>query len=197
MKKFGIWLAGILSTIIAGAGVYYITLPKPPVVFEGMVYSGSSPVAKAMVELELKANGPGGGVYHDWTDENGAYRLEFAGLKDPSAVTFHVTATGFQDYGPQAFPSAFGTDNRMDIALTQLTAVAGAGTAPAAPVAIPPDATPPATSPGSAAAAPSAPTGLAAAPATGNGVKPNLNAISHIPVFVSKSAAKTTFIKIK
>lgn len=194
MKKFGIWLAGIVGTILAGVGVYYLTLPKPPVVFEGMIYSGDSPVAKAMVELELKAGGPGGGTYHDSTDENGAYRLEFTGLKNPEAVTYIVSAPGYQASGPKTFPSAFGTDNRMDIELTQLVASAGANPVPA---------------PGAGAAAPGAPAanpGGAAAPAAPGGLAANPGAPAmHLPpgalirrpLFVPKMAARATVIKVK
>lgn len=126
MGKFGTWLAGIVGSIIVGVAVYYFTQPKPtppppppPVVttLEGMVYSGSAPVPRAMVAVELKgaeSNGP----IHQVTDENGSYRFEFPGLPADASATLQVTANGYEQAEPKSLGSPLGTDERLDFPLT-------------------------------------------------------------------------------
>lgn len=132
------WLAGVAATVVSGWAIWYFTQPKPtpppPVVtkFEGMVYSGSAPVAKAMVVLDLTGDAAANGDYHDVTDENGAYSIELTGLPQGIGAAVTASAQGFTNAQPQSIASPLSTDERMDIALTPVAVAAPA--APAAPL---------------------------------------------------------------
>ncbi|HEY2468555.1 MAG TPA: carboxypeptidase-like regulatory domain-containing protein [Terracidiphilus sp.] len=137
MGKFGSWLAGILGSIIVGVGIYYFTKPKPtplppptPVVttLEGMVYSGSTPVPRAMVAVDLKGADPNGPI-HQVTDENGSYRFEFPGLPTDATAMLQVTANGYQQAEPKSLGSPLATDIRLDFPLipTPVAAPTGVG----------------------------------------------------------------------
>lgn len=127
------WVAGVAATIISSVAIWYFTKPAPappppppPVVtkFEGMVYSGSAPVAKAMVVLDLTGDPAANGDYHDITDENGAYSIELTGLPQGIGAQVAASAQGFTNAQPQAMASPLSTDERMDISLTPVVAVA-------------------------------------------------------------------------
>lgn len=129
MGKFGGWLAGLLATIIGGYAVWYFTQPPAPpstTTFEGMVYSGSSPVASAMVSVNLTGSGVDPGPYHNVTDENGAYRLDLIGLPKTAGATLSVAASGYRDSAPKALFDPLVSVNRQDFPLTPLTPVAEA-----------------------------------------------------------------------
>jgi hypothetical protein len=101
MGKFLGWLGGILAAVIAGYAIWYFTRPAPTTTFEGMVINGPqvAPLANAIVSVEF-AGGPNRGPFHDFTDEHGAYRLDFTGLGEVSGVTIAVQAKGFQTAQP-------------------------------------------------------------------------------------------------
>jgi hypothetical protein len=120
MKKFMNWVAGILAGIIGAVAVYYLTRPAPPpsvTTFEGMVYSGSSPVARAMVQLELNGVINASGPIHNLTDGNGAYRFELSGLPTAAAARLVVTASGYQPSAAQSLPSPLQPDIHLDFPL--------------------------------------------------------------------------------
>jgi hypothetical protein len=125
MGKFGGWLAGILAAIIASYAAWYFTRPPSTTTVEGMVYSGNSPVAKAMVLITLTGNGEYGGPYHNSTDENGSYRFDFTGLRNTTSATLSVDANGFHDSQPKSLPNPLASDIRQDIPLTPLTVASG------------------------------------------------------------------------
>jgi len=135
--KVGAWLAGVAATIFSGWAIWYLTQPKPapppppqPVVtkFEGMVYSGSAPVPKAMVVLNLTGAASTTSDYHDVTDENGSYSIELTGLPQGVGAAVTASAQGFANAQPQSIPAPLQTDVRTDIALDPVAAAA-----PAAP----------------------------------------------------------------
>ncbi|MGH9598240.1 MAG: carboxypeptidase-like regulatory domain-containing protein [Terracidiphilus sp.] len=136
MGKFFGWLGGIVAGIAVGYGVWFFTKtpppPPPPVVttFEGMVYSGSVPVPKAMVAVDLTGSAGANGPVHDVTDANGAYRFDFTGLPTASGATLSVMATGYQTAQPKPIASPLQTDIHVDFPLMR-TAMVG-GRAPAA-----------------------------------------------------------------
>ena len=145
--KFLGWLGGVAATVISGYLLWYFERPKPtppppppPVVttFEGMVYSGSAPVAKAMVAVTVTGAAGVNGAIHDVTDGNGAYRFDFTGLPKDADAKVGVTAPGYEAAAPELLASPLQTDNRKDIALTLAPAptpgVAAPGPQPAAPV---------------------------------------------------------------
>jgi hypothetical protein len=123
MRAVGGWLAGILATIIGGYLLWYLTQPPSATVFEGMVYSGSSPVARALVSLELAGNGANGGPFHDSTDENGSYRLDFTGLSKDARATLSVAASGYGESEPKSLPTPLGPDNHLDFPLTPVSKI--------------------------------------------------------------------------
>ncbi len=120
MAKFGGWLAGILAGIIVGYAVWYLTTPSTTT-FEGMVYSGTSAVAKAMVSLELTGSGVNGGTFHNVTDGNGSYLFEFTGLSKTARATFRIAATGFRESPPESLSNPLQSANRHDFSLTPFT----------------------------------------------------------------------------
>ena len=139
MAKVGGWIAGIVASIIVGYAVWYLTrTPPPPTVttFEGMAYSGSAPVPKAMVAVQLSGTAGANGPVHDITDDNGAYRIDFTGLPANASAALSVTATGFQNADPKSFASPLETDVQFDFPLTPIVAAAphkGAKPHPAKP----------------------------------------------------------------
>lgn len=127
MGKFGTWFAGVAATVISGVAIWYFTKtptppppPPPPVVttFEGMVYSGSSPVAKAMVAVDLGGTAGTNGPVHDITDSNGAYRISFTGLPTNAGATLSVAVTGFKSPSPTTLASPLQTDIHIDLPVT-------------------------------------------------------------------------------
>jgi hypothetical protein len=117
MGKVGVWLAGILATVIGGYAVWYFTRPPAVTTFEGMVYAGSTPVSKAMVAVALTGSAGANGAVHDVTDENGAYRVDFTGLPKSSGATLTVTATGYQTAVPRSLAAPLQTDIHIDFPL--------------------------------------------------------------------------------
>ena len=146
MAKVGGWVAGIVASIIVGYAVWYLTRtpppPPPPTVttFEGMVYSGSAPVPKAMVAVQLSGTAGVNGPVHDITDDNGAYRIDFTGLPADAGATLSVTAAGYQSANPKSFASPLQTDVQFDFPLTPMLAASrrkGAAPHPAKPAKAP------------------------------------------------------------
>ncbi len=131
MGKIGVWLAGILATIIGGYAVWYFTRAPATTTFEGMVYSASAPVSKAMVSLELSGSGANNGSFHNVTDENGSYRFDFTGLPKTADAILSAAATGFQQSQPKQLPNPLGPDTHLDFPLTPLTVPQNPGVAAA------------------------------------------------------------------
>ena len=117
MGKVGGWLAGILATVIGGYAVWYFTRPPAVTTFEGMVYTGDNPVAKAMVAVDLTGSAGANGPVHDVTDQNGAYRIDFTGLPNGSSATLTVTATGYENAAPKSLTAPLQTDIHVDVPL--------------------------------------------------------------------------------
>lgn len=143
--KFLGWFGGVAATVISGYLLWYFEQPKPtppppppPAVttVEGMVYSGSAPVAKAMVAVQVTGAAGVNGAIHDVTDDHGAYRFDFTGLPTDADATVSVTAPGYEVAAPEAFATPLQTDNRKDIALTPVPTPVGVapGPLPDAPV---------------------------------------------------------------
>ncbi|HKV95562.1 MAG TPA: hypothetical protein VJW20_23655 [Candidatus Angelobacter sp.] len=135
MRKFIGWLGGIAATVIAGYVLWYLTnKPAPPapapsqaIIFEGMVIDGSKnlPLQKAMVSFQIDGSN---NLYHQVTDENGAYRIDFTDLTKSSSVVVNAEANGFNKATPVKF-ARHSTDNHQDFLLTPVA------TAPPPPVA--------------------------------------------------------------
>jgi hypothetical protein len=124
--KVGNWLAGILAGIIVGCAVWYFTkAPAPPVVttFEGMVYSKSVPVPKAMVAVEFTGEANNTGPVHDFTDDNGSYRIDFTGLPKGAGATVRVSATGFKDPKARSVAGPLEQDIHVDFPLEPVAEV--------------------------------------------------------------------------
>jgi hypothetical protein len=117
MGKVGAWLAGILATVIGGYAVWYFTRPPAVTTFEGMVYAGDAPVAKALVAVDLTGSAGANGAVHDVTDENGAYRIDFTGLPTGSGATLTVTSAGYEAATPKSVTAPLATDNHIDFPL--------------------------------------------------------------------------------
>jgi len=121
MKKFVTWVAGILASVIGAVAVYYLTRPAPPpaiTTFEGMVYSGSSPVAHAMVQLELNGVVSISGPIHDITNENGSYRFELTGLPNAASARLLATANGYHSSSAQSLLSPLQPVTHLDFPLS-------------------------------------------------------------------------------
>lgn len=182
--KFIGWLGGIAATVLSGYLLWYFEQPKPapsplpqPVVttFEGMVYSGNAPVAKALVGVALTGSAGANGAIHDFTDDNGAYKIELTGLPQDTGATLSVVAKGFEDAPLKSLSGPLETDVRVDIPLSPVV-MAGV-TAPPPPVGA---------SPGESVASPTpAPPGKFKNPA-----------VTHIPLYVPKNAALAMKFKI-
>jgi hypothetical protein len=135
MKKFVQWMAGILAGVIGSVAVYYLTRPAPPpavTTFEGMVYSGSSPVAHAMVQLDLDGVVNIAGPIHDITNENGAYRFELTGLPNTASAKLLATANGYVASSAQSLLSPLQRETHLDFPLSPVVVPAppaGLGTA--------------------------------------------------------------------
>lgn len=156
MSKVGVWLAGILATVIGGWAVWYLTRPPAVTTFEGMVYAGDDPVAKAMVAIQLSGSAGANGPVHDITDSNGSYRIDFTGLPDGSGATLSVVATGFQNPAPKSLSAPLQPDTHIDFPVDPLP---------------PPRGAPPI-------------------------LRPRSPAVTHIPLYVPKSAAQATRFKV-
>jgi hypothetical protein len=134
------WLGGIAATVISGYLLWYFEQPKPtpppPTVttFEGMVYSGSSPVAKAMVAVSLTGSAGANGPIHDITDDNGAYKIELTGLPQGTGATLAASATGYENGQPKLLAGPLQTDVRIDFPLDPVMMAA----APPPPAMAPP-----------------------------------------------------------
>ena len=129
MGKFGTWFAGVAATVISGVAIWYFTrtpTPPPPppapavTTFEGMVYSGSSPVAKALVAVDLGGTAGTNGPVHDITDGNGAYRISFTGLPGNAGASLSVAVAGFRSPAPRTLASPLQTDMHVDIPVTPM-----------------------------------------------------------------------------
>jgi hypothetical protein len=140
--KMAGWLGGIAATVISGYLLWYFEQPKPtppppppPAVttFEGMVYSGDAPVAKALVAVDLTGNAGANGAIHDITDDNGAYKIELTGLPDETGATVSVVAKGFEDAAPKVLARPLTPDERIDIPLSPAAASSTAAPVPEAP----------------------------------------------------------------
>jgi hypothetical protein len=114
-----------------------------------MVYSGDSPVEKAMVEVSLTGNAGANGPIHDVTNANGSYRIELTGLPKGTGATLFATAKGYEKGQPKLLSGPLQTDVRIDLPLTPMV--------------------------------------TKVAPPTG--AEPLNPAITHIPIYVPKSAA--------
>jgi len=156
MAKVGVWLAGILATVIGGWAVWYLTRPPAVTTFEGMVYAGNNPVAKAMVAVQLSGSAGANGPVHDITDQNGAWRIDFTGLPDGSGATLTVAATGYENAAPKSLSSPLQNDIHIDFPLSPVPPPRGIG-----PL-----------------------------------VRPQLPAVTHIPLYVPKSAAQATKFRV-
>jgi len=180
--KFGAWLAGIAATVISGYLLWYFTVPKPAVVttFEGMVYSGDAPVAKAMVSLNLTGTAGAGGPIVDFTDDNGAYKFELTGLPQNTGATLNAMANGYEETQPHPLPMPLQADIRQDIPLTPLLA-AGA-----------PPPTPGPLAGGGSGAKQMAP----AVRVQGSQQVQTAPAIAHIPAYVPKIASLAKQVRI-
>jgi hypothetical protein len=120
MRKLFGWLAGILASVIVVWFGWYLNRPVPTpmtTTFEGMVINGAAeaPLPNAIVSVEV-AGAANSGPFHNPSDENGAYRLEFSGLGKLSGVTIGVEAKGFQTATPVSLIEV-GSDNRQDFTL--------------------------------------------------------------------------------
>lgn len=180
------WLGGIAATVISGYLLWYFEQPKPtpppppaPAVttFEGMVYSGSDPVAKALVGVVLTGSAGANGAIHDITDDHGAYKIELTGLPEGTGATLSVAAKGFENAAPKILAGPLQSDVRVDIPLSPMV-VAGVTTPPP----------PVSATPGESAAPPT----TAAPGQTKNPVFTHL----HAPFYVPKSAALATKFKV-
>lgn len=139
------WLGGIAATVISGYLLWYFEQPKPvppppppPVVttFEGMVYSGDAPVAKALVGVALTGSAGANGAIHDVTDDNGAYKIVLTGLPQGTGASLSVAAKGFEDAAPKVLAVPLQTDVRVDIPLDPMVQ-AGVAPPPAPVAALP------------------------------------------------------------
>jgi hypothetical protein len=124
MRKFVGWLGGIASAVITAVLIYHFTAPKPavpPTTFEGMVIDGaqSVPIKEAMVQFEIEPSATGNGPYHDFTDENGSYKLDVSELPATVKVTLQAQAKGFHESKAVALAS-LKNDNRTDFVLVPL-----------------------------------------------------------------------------
>ena len=86
-----------------------------------MVIDGgnSIPIKEAMVQFEVEPSSPGNGPYHDFTDENGSYKLDVSDLPDKVKVTLRAQAKGFHESKPIAL-AALKNDNRTDFVLVPI-----------------------------------------------------------------------------
>lgn len=139
-SKFIKWVGGIATPVIVAVLIYHFTTPKAPpappapVTFEGMVINGAAnaPLQGAMVSFEISETA--GGPYHDFTDEHGSYRIDFAGLKTPVRATLRAAANGFLPSKPIPL-TANGNDNRADFVLHPIAPQTGGTPTPTPPVA--------------------------------------------------------------
>lgn len=177
LSKVGGWLAGIAGAVIATYLGWYFTQrnptpPQPPAAavttFEGMVYSGDAPVAKALVAVDLTGNAGANGAIHDLTDDNGAYKIELTGLPPGTGARLSVAAKGYKNAAPKLLAEPLQTDTRVDIALR--------------PELIPVES--PHTGSGGESAAPAQP------------LRPVQPGITHLPIYRPKSAAMATKFRI-
>jgi hypothetical protein len=120
MRKFFGWLAGIVASAIVVWFGWYLNKPPAPAsttTFEGMVINGAAeaPLQDAIVSVEIPG-AANSGPFHDPTDQNGAYRLDFTGLGKLTGATIAVEAKGFQTVAPASLATV-GSDNRQDFTL--------------------------------------------------------------------------------
>jgi hypothetical protein len=120
MKKFLGWLGGILAAVIATVLGWYFTRPPQTTTFQGMVINreASAPVSGAMVSIEL-SGAPNNQPFHDFTDGNGSYRLDFTNLSKSTTAKIEVTAKGFEVPRPASITSVT-MQNRLDFEMTPL-----------------------------------------------------------------------------
>jgi hypothetical protein len=137
MGKLGGWLAGIVAAIIATYAGWYFTRPPSTTTFEGMAYSESAPVPKAMVSITITGTSVNSGPIHNVTDENGAYRFDFTGLPETAGATLSVVASGFHNPAPTSLSKPLGSDIHQDFSLIPLTEapIPDAGARPRPPAA--------------------------------------------------------------
>ena len=132
LNRFLGWAAGIATPVIVAVLIYHFTrpapvpAPTPSITFEGMVINGDAnlPLQGAMVSFEI--TDALGGPYHEFSDEHGSYRIDFAGLNTSSSAVLRAQANGFQPSDPVSLMS-ISIDNRADFVLHPLPAVATSG----------------------------------------------------------------------
>lgn len=135
------WLAGIAATALSIYLVWYFTQPKqappPPApaamrTLEGMVYSGSAPVPKAMVAVVLTGVPAENKPVYDMTDKNGAYRFDFTGMPVNAGATMIVRAGGYMDSEPQTIIVSLEPDVHVDVSLAPVPGADRDSAAPSA-----------------------------------------------------------------
>ena len=118
LKNWFAWLSGVTAAVIAAVLIYYFTKPAPPpptpaVTFQGIVIDGAktTPLPNALVSLDTG----GGTIYHDFTDEHGAYVFNIRGLNKSGSVTVSFNANGYQPFSRRI--STLVDVNRFDAVL--------------------------------------------------------------------------------
>jgi hypothetical protein len=117
MKNFLAWLGGIAASVIAGVLVYYYTVPTPGIQFEGMVIDAKQEIPVRNAEVSFQIEGTGASeLFHDFTDDNGSYGINLAGLSKSSTVLLRFHAKGYRDESKVFHPLS--DDNRHDATLS-------------------------------------------------------------------------------
>lgn len=122
MGKFLGWLAGIVAAVIGGYAVWYFTTPHLTTI-EGMVYTDSGPVTNAKVEITLTGVSGANQLGLDFTDEHGAYRIDFSGVPRSAGALLQVTATGYESIQPRRLASPLPADTREYLPVIPIVAV--------------------------------------------------------------------------
>jgi hypothetical protein len=94
------------------------TPPQAVTTFDGMIYSDTGPVAKAMVELDLSGSAGANGPTHFYTDATGRYRFDVPAALSGTVARLSVKAAGYKQAGPAKVALPLQADNRMDFPLT-------------------------------------------------------------------------------
>src|SRR5215467_4004427 len=121
MKAF---IATIVSGVVIGVVVWWLTRPPITTTFEGVVYNNqveSAPIANAMVMFEIREGRIINGPYRHPTDSNGVYQIDFSGLSKSANIVISVRATGFQD-PPAITLRSFSDVTHQDVGLTPVPA---------------------------------------------------------------------------
>lgn len=124
MKAF---IATIVSGVIIGVIVWWVTRPPSITTIEGVVYNSqveNGRVANAMVMLEIREGSTVNGPYRYPTDNNGVYQLEFSGLPRSANAIISVRAAGFENPKDVTLNSLSDVTHQ-DIGLTPLPVAGG------------------------------------------------------------------------